>query len=149
MKLYQSIGILTARNQIFSTTYFIRPSSKLLITRKIYIFRIRLRFRRCIIEKTPGNQWHRGVIVSLLMVTLKGKCHEFFPLFFLSKDSIGDPNEQAKTVSRTISFSRRYFILKIENWMYVSAYPTTTLIRCLRIVNNYFDTCLRIQRLRW
>ena len=46
---------------------------------------------------------------------LKGQCHEIFDHFLCLKDSYWDPNEQAKTVSRTLSFSRRYSIAKFEN----------------------------------
>ena len=43
---------------------------------------------------------------------LKGQCHEIFDNFFFGlKDST---YEQAKTVSQTFAFSRRYSIAKME-----------------------------------
>ena len=48
---------------------------------------------------------------------------QHFFLFFL-KDSIWATNKQAKTVSQTFSFSRRYSIAKFEN--HVSTQSTTT-----------------------
>ena len=76
-------------------------------------------------------------------ILLKGTVsRDFWPFFFCLKDSTWAPYEQAKTVSRTFSFSRRY-----------------SRKTCVRVVNKYADTvsaystttptsCQRSQRLR-
>ena len=46
---------------------------------------------------------------------LKGQCQEIFDHFFCLKDPTWAPYEQAKTVWRNLSFSRRYSIAKVEN----------------------------------
>ena len=54
---------------------------------------------------------------------VKEQCHEILVVFFKSKNSIGAPYEQAKTVAWNFPFSQRY-----------------SQKMCVRIVNDYADT---------
>ena len=52
-------------------------------------------------------------ITALIHISLKEQCHEIFDHFFGLKDSTLAPCEQAKTVSRTFSFSPKIFDRKV------------------------------------
>ena len=60
--------------------------------------------------------------------SLKGQCHEIFYHFFYLRDSNWAPYEQANTVSRTFSFSRRLRLNKIFK-NYESKFVVTFIIR--------------------
>ena len=87
---------------------------------EIYIFR---EDKLVFLKKIKLNVWQE--YANLFQLCFKGiVSREFLPLFFSSIDSIWAPHEQAKTVLRAYSFSRKYSITKFENC--VSAQSTIT-----------------------
>ena len=61
-----------------------------------------------------GQNW-RSLQATTVINHIQGQCHKIFDHFLGLKDSTWAPYEQAKTVSRNVSSSRRYLKAKFGN----------------------------------